>query len=85
MEGAMKWEPRCSRKFSDICSFYSHTKLLENQVAMVSASAMQEELVQARLRILSSLIRRKSNTYRRSWEKKEPHGRAANVRKFMQL
>lgn len=51
MEGAMKWEPRCSRKFSDICSFYSHTKLLENQVAMVSASAMQEELVQARLRI----------------------------------
>ncbi|KAG6776848.1 hypothetical protein POTOM_016638 [Populus tomentosa] len=51
MEGAMKWEPRCSRKCSDICSFYSHTKLLENQVAMVSASAMQEELVQARLRI----------------------------------
>ncbi|KAH8512140.1 hypothetical protein H0E87_009372 [Populus deltoides] len=51
MEGAMKWEPRCSRKFSDICSFYSHTKLLQNQVAMVSASAMQEELVQARLRI----------------------------------
>ena len=47
----MKWEPRRSRKFSDICSFYSHTKLLENQVAMVSASAMQEELVQARLRI----------------------------------
>ncbi|KAG5246745.1 myosin heavy chain, skeletal muscle [Salix suchowensis] len=47
MEGSMKRDPRCSRIFS----FYSHTKLLENQVAMVSASAIQAELVQARLRV----------------------------------
>uniref|UniRef100_A0A6N2KY17 Uncharacterized protein n=1 Tax=Salix viminalis TaxID=40686 RepID=A0A6N2KY17_SALVM len=47
MEGSMKRDPRCSR----ISSFYSHTKLLENQVAMVSASAIQAELVQARLRV----------------------------------
>lgn len=47
----MKRNPRCSRISSDICSFYSHTKLLENQVAMVSASAIQAELVQARLRV----------------------------------
>ncbi|KAJ6397111.1 hypothetical protein OIU77_022035 [Salix suchowensis] len=47
MEGSMKRDPRCSR----ISSFYSHTKLLENQVAMVSASAIQAELVQAQLRV----------------------------------
>jgi len=51
MEGATKWDPRCSGICSDIFCFYSHPKLLENHVAMVPAFAMHAELVQARLRI----------------------------------
>ncbi|KAL3576079.1 hypothetical protein D5086_021362 [Populus alba] len=51
MEGATKWDPRCSGISSDIFCFYSHPKLLENHVAMVPAFAMHAELVQARLRI----------------------------------
>ncbi|CAK7351195.1 unnamed protein product [Dovyalis caffra] len=49
MEGATKWDPRCSRISNDICCLCSHPKLLENRVAIVSTSAMQAELVQARL------------------------------------
>ena len=51
MEGATKWDPRCSGISSDIFCFYSHPKLLENHVAMVPAFAMHAELVQARLRM----------------------------------
>ncbi|KAJ6725150.1 hypothetical protein OIU85_023008 [Salix viminalis] len=51
MEGATKWDPRCPGISSDIFCFYSHPKLLESQVALVPAFAMQAELVQARLRI----------------------------------
>ncbi|KAL5842516.1 hypothetical protein ACOSQ3_013119 [Xanthoceras sorbifolium] len=52
MEGATKWDPRCS-KTSTEAYYYTHMKLLEDQVAKLSVgSALQAELVQARLQIL---------------------------------
>ncbi|KAK2644477.1 hypothetical protein Ddye_019672 [Dipteronia dyeriana] len=53
MEGATKWDRRCSKKSTDAYFFYTHMKLLEGRVTEVSvASALQAELMQARLQIL---------------------------------
>ncbi|TXG47038.1 hypothetical protein EZV62_026332 [Acer yangbiense] len=53
MEGATKWDRRCSKKSTEAYFFYTHMKLLEDQVTTVSVvSALQAELMQAQLRIL---------------------------------
>ncbi|XP_031247497.1 uncharacterized protein LOC116111777 [Pistacia vera] len=52
MEGATKWEPRCSTTSTEPNCLYSHTKFLEGQFNTLSVvSALQAELSQARLRI----------------------------------
>ncbi|GMY36892.1 hypothetical protein FCV25MIE_32134 [Fagus crenata] len=53
MEGATKWELRCSKVYDEIYRFYSHMKLLENRnnVSISIGSSLQAELIRARSRI----------------------------------
>lgn len=52
MEGVTKWDPGCSKTAREAYCLYNHVKLLEDQVTTFSVvSALQAELVQARLRI----------------------------------
>lgn len=53
MEGATKWEPRCSKVFDKVYRFNSHIKLLENQdnASISIVSVLQAELIRARSRI----------------------------------
>ncbi|KAM4101825.1 hypothetical protein ACB094_05G175100 [Castanea mollissima] len=53
MEGATKWEPRCSKEFDKVYQFNSHIKLLENQdnASISIVSVLQAELIRARSRI----------------------------------
>ncbi|XP_057957272.1 uncharacterized protein At5g41620-like [Malania oleifera] len=52
MEGATKWDPVCSKSTDEVPRFYSHIKLLDQQVGAVSViSALESELEQAHARI----------------------------------
>ncbi|KAG5234624.1 cilia- and flagella-associated protein [Salix suchowensis] len=77
MEGATKWDPRCPGISSDIFCFYSHPILLESEVALVPAFAMQAELCQSSKKKIKHLLK-KLGEERTSSQCSEPQ-------KFMKL